>query len=72
MSIGESRLRCRPGELYLGAQTYHDQLLFFVHWDENVYEKDLVSDWLENVSQATYWYLANAEQDSVQSRNAEL
>ena len=49
-------LRCRPGELYLGALTTQGQLTFFVYVDARVYDVDIVHDWMENIRAATLHY----------------
>lgn len=53
----ETRLHCRPGELYLGASTSRGQLHLNVFWDGNVYDEDLVKEWLDEVRGATELYL---------------
>ncbi|KAF5393693.1 hypothetical protein D9757_000360 [Collybiopsis confluens] len=52
-----TRLRCRPTELYLGASTSRGQFHLAVFWDENVYEKSVVQEWLNEVVSATEWFL---------------
>jgi len=52
-----SRLRCRPGELYLGSVTMQKQLRAFVHFDSNVFDKDLTNEWLEEIRLALEFYL---------------
>ncbi|TDL25416.1 hypothetical protein BD410DRAFT_819988 [Rickenella mellea] len=58
ISHREMHLRCRPAELYLGANTWKGQLNLFVYWDGNVYDESLVKDWLLEIRQAAEWYLA--------------
>ncbi|KAF8910994.1 hypothetical protein CPB84DRAFT_1763081 [Gymnopilus junonius] len=55
-----TKLRCRPTELYLGAATRNKQLHLWTSWDGNVYEEDLVKEWLEDVKQATKFYLGRS------------
>ncbi|KIK65679.1 hypothetical protein GYMLUDRAFT_39184 [Collybiopsis luxurians FD-317 M1] len=52
-----TRLRCRPAELYLGAASSRGQLRLTIFWDENVYERDVVQEWLDEVVGATEWFL---------------
>ncbi|KAH9484367.1 hypothetical protein JR316_0003848 [Psilocybe cubensis] len=54
-----TRLRCRPTELYLGASTSHDHLTLTVYWDNNVYEEDIVTEWLNEVKLAAEFYLGS-------------
>lgn len=56
-----TRLRCRPGELYLGAATSREQMHLLVYWDQNVFEGRLVKEWLEEVKEATQYYLGREE-----------
>lgn len=51
------RLRCRPGELYLGASTFHSQLCLKFFWDGNVFDGATVKEWLDEVREAAIWYL---------------
>jgi hypothetical protein len=51
------RLRCNPGELYLGAVTMQKQLTPFVHFDSNVFDEALVDEWLTEVKLALEFYL---------------
>lgn len=51
------RLRCRPGELYLGAVTMQKQLMPFVHFDSNVFNEILTEEWLNEVKLALEFYL---------------
>ncbi|KAF8892521.1 hypothetical protein BD779DRAFT_1389516, partial [Infundibulicybe gibba] len=50
-------LRCRPGELYLGASTSRKQLHMSIFWDKNVYEEGVVDEWLHEVRSAAETYL---------------
>ncbi|TFK55121.1 hypothetical protein OE88DRAFT_1001759 [Heliocybe sulcata] len=54
-------LHCRPAELYLGASTSRDKLYMNVFWDGNVYDSDLVKEWLDEVKNAAVWYLGDAQ-----------
>lgn len=54
------RLRCRPGELYLGASTSNDKLHLKFFWDGNVFEDGAVKEWLDEVRDAVVWYLGQA------------
>ena len=51
------KLSVRAAELYLGAETKDRELSIFVSWDGNVYEDELVKDWLEEIKKATEYYL---------------
>ncbi|KAF5373659.1 hypothetical protein D9758_000627 [Tetrapyrgos nigripes] len=52
-----THLRCRPGELYLGAATSRQQLRLNIYWDLNVYDKALVEEWFFDVKDAVRHYL---------------
>ncbi|EJD06372.1 uncharacterized protein FOMMEDRAFT_165199 [Fomitiporia mediterranea MF3/22] len=52
-------LRCRPGELYLGALTTRGELTFFAYTDTNIYDPALVREWMEDVRAATVHYLGD-------------
>ncbi|KAJ3849735.1 hypothetical protein EV368DRAFT_46699 [Lentinula lateritia] len=56
-----TRLRCRPTELYLGAATARGRLSLNVFWDENVYKREVVEEWLDEVRGATKWFLGTGE-----------
>jgi hypothetical protein len=49
----DTYLRCRPCELYLGADTTHGQLRMHVFYDSNVYKEVLIDQWLEDIRMAT-------------------
>ncbi|PBK78307.1 hypothetical protein ARMSODRAFT_947198 [Armillaria solidipes] len=51
------RLRCHPGEIYLGASTFRNELELVVYWDNNVTEKTIIEEWLREVKNATSYYL---------------
>lgn len=48
-------------ELYLGANMSNHRMHLFVFWDSNVYEERLVKEWLDEVRNATEWYLGREE-----------
>ncbi|GJE91990.1 hypothetical protein PsYK624_081430 [Phanerochaete sordida] len=55
-------LRCRMGELYLGALTWRGRLQFFAAFDARTYDEALVRAWTEEVRGATLAFLgAGAE-----------
>ncbi|CAA7267551.1 unnamed protein product [Cyclocybe aegerita] len=54
-------LHCRPTELYLGASTSAQQLKLHVFFDGNVYDDEVVSEWLDDVVSATEYYLGTPE-----------
>ena len=58
-------LRCRPSELYLGALTSRGALQFFCYADTNVYEEDVVREWVQEVAQATVAYLGKETSDGL-------
>ncbi|KAE9404532.1 hypothetical protein BT96DRAFT_989351 [Gymnopus androsaceus JB14] len=60
-----TRLRCRPAELYLGAATARGQLRLNVFWDENVYKKQVVEEWLDEVRRAAEWFLGTSTDTEV-------
>ena len=51
------KLSVRPGELYLGAETKDQKLSISVSWDGNAFSNDLVEEWLDEIRQATEYYL---------------
>ena len=53
------RLRCRPGEIYLGASTSNGKLHLKFFWDGNVFNDETVKEWLAEVKGAILWYLAD-------------
>jgi hypothetical protein len=59
LQLGEvvSRLRCSPGELYLGAVTMRKQLTPFVHFDSNVFDEAVIEEWMTEVKMALEFYL---------------
>lgn len=64
----QDSLHCRPGELYCGASTDKDftstarpgknVMAFYAFFDENVYEKELVHEWIDEVRNAAEHYFA--------------
>ncbi|KAH7909778.1 hypothetical protein BJ138DRAFT_187093 [Hygrophoropsis aurantiaca] len=52
-----THLHARFGELYLGASTSRKELQYFVFYDGNVFEQEVVKEWLDEVRDATMWYL---------------
>jgi hypothetical protein len=52
-----TKLSVRAAELYLGAETKDQELSIFISWDGNVYEDELVKEWLEEIRKATEYYL---------------
>jgi hypothetical protein len=55
-------LHCRPSELYLGASTFYQQLRFYIFWDQNVFDRETVEEWLGEVRGAAEFYLGQAKQ----------
>ncbi|KAF9562551.1 hypothetical protein CPC08DRAFT_687538 [Agrocybe pediades] len=55
-------LRCRPSELYLGASTSRQKLHIIVYWDNNVFDEDVVTEWMEEVRAAIDYYLGDGAQ----------
>ncbi|KAL5503782.1 hypothetical protein ACEPAH_7853 [Sanghuangporus vaninii] len=62
-------LRCRPGELYLGALTTQEQLTFFVYVDARVYDLNIVQDWLEDVRAGTLHYFGDGALDVTETKS---
>ncbi|KAG7447896.1 uncharacterized protein BT62DRAFT_946652 [Guyanagaster necrorhizus] len=58
-----TRLRCRPGEIYLGASTFRDELELVVLWDNNVTEEAIIEEWLQEVKRATSYYLLENDRE---------
>ncbi|KAH7922095.1 hypothetical protein BV22DRAFT_1131716 [Leucogyrophana mollusca] len=57
LEYSRTHLQCRPAELYLGTSTSRKQLHSSVFFDANVYDPAVVQEWLDEVSNATLWYL---------------
>jgi hypothetical protein len=53
-------LRCRPRELYLFTYSYGGMIRFGCYWDENVFEAQVVKEWVQGVAEAAEWYLGGA------------
>ncbi|KAF9053784.1 hypothetical protein BDZ89DRAFT_1098268 [Hymenopellis radicata] len=53
-----AHLRCRPGEVYLGAASVGNIMYMNVFWDSNVVKEDIVKEWLAEVKAAHYSILA--------------
>ncbi|EJD06369.1 uncharacterized protein FOMMEDRAFT_165197 [Fomitiporia mediterranea MF3/22] len=68
----EIYLRCRPGELYLGAFTSCGDLKFVTFVDANVYDPDIVQEWMEDVKAATVYYLGSLSDEDVGGARAKL
>ncbi|KAK0463954.1 uncharacterized protein EV420DRAFT_1116955 [Desarmillaria tabescens] len=58
------RLRCRPGEIYLGASTFRNELGLVVYWDNNVTDKTVIEEWLQEVKRATSYYFLESSRES--------
>ena len=54
-----SFLHCRPAELYLGASTFRQTLGFHLFWDGNVYDAEVVHDWLGELMGTARAYLCS-------------
>ncbi|KAG6917961.1 hypothetical protein DXG01_017145 [Tephrocybe rancida] len=70
-SMGDTsgvKLHCRPAELYLGASTVQQKLHLSVFWDKNVYDENLVTEWLNEVREAAYVFLGGGVMSQVQAR----
>ncbi|TFK76290.1 hypothetical protein BDN72DRAFT_891369 [Pluteus cervinus] len=48
-----TRLHCRPMELYLGAETSRDQSHLYFFFDKNVFDREVVEEWLAEIQAAT-------------------
>lgn len=71
VNLSTNRLRCRPGELYLGAYTTRQRVKIFVFWDGNVYDREMVCEWITGVKEAFEWYLGQDEGET-NSKGAEV
>lgn len=67
-----SDLRCRPGELYLGAVTSRGHLSVFSCVDANTYDMNIVMEWMEEVREAVLFYLGRDDAERVESVQARL
>lgn len=65
-------LRCRPGELYLGASTSRGQLGFFCCVDISTHDIHLVEEWMEEVKQAALYFLASNPAKAATTAHAKL
>ena len=63
MEQSTTYLHCRPAELYVGAATSRKKLAINVFYDGNVYQESLVQEWLEEIKDATLWYLGQFHSD---------
>lgn len=63
LEYSRTYLHARPAELYVGAATLHKQLHFEIFYDGNVYQKNVVQEWLEEVKDAALWYLGQSHSD---------
>nr|GAT50152.1 predicted protein [Mycena chlorophos] len=50
-------LRCRPGELYMGAKSSHGETEFWVFYDHNAYQRAVVREWIDEIRAAVEYYL---------------
>ena len=62
-------LRCRPGELYLGASTTQGQMSIFTCTDANTWDPVVVLEWMEEVKGAALFYLGDS---TLQERDSPL
>lgn len=51
--------------LYFGATTTRGQLRLGIFWDENVYERQVVEQWLDELKGAAEWFLGSEGMDGV-------
>lgn len=63
-----TQLHLRPAELYLGALTWRSQLNMYVFYDRNVYEHEVVKEWLDEVRGAVLWYLGQSHRPRHEQR----
>ena len=56
-----TRLRCRPGEFYLGAKTQYGQMHIHVFFDANVVEEEVAREWMDEVELALEYYLGRSQ-----------
>ncbi|KAH7907876.1 hypothetical protein BJ138DRAFT_1158948 [Hygrophoropsis aurantiaca] len=64
-----THLHARPAELYLGASTAHRRLQYMIFYDEKVFPRAIVQEWMGEVRDATLWYLGQShEVEQVKSR----
>ncbi|KAF7323046.1 hypothetical protein HMN09_00084500 [Mycena chlorophos] len=57
---GDTKLHCRPGELYLGSGTVNQELFFAVYFDKNVFTEHIVQEWLSEIRYAADIYLLDS------------
>lgn len=61
-------LRCRSGELYLGALTWRGRLQFFTAFDAHTYDAELVRAWTEEAKAAALAFLGGGLGGGVHAR----
>ncbi|KAF9535272.1 hypothetical protein CPB83DRAFT_878518 [Crepidotus variabilis] len=66
------RARARPAELYLGAQTKGGELRFHANFDANVYKESLVVEWLNEIREATIFYLGGESRGQASSTRSTI
>ncbi|KAH7921279.1 hypothetical protein BV22DRAFT_1019666 [Leucogyrophana mollusca] len=61
-----THLHARFGELYLGASTSQKRLQYNIFYDGNVFREEVVQEWLDEIRDATLWYLGQPVVDAGQ------
>ncbi|KAF7309981.1 hypothetical protein MIND_00370900 [Mycena indigotica] len=60
-SSSDLHLRCRPGELYVGAKTIQGVTELWVFYDRNTYQEEVVHEWLDEICQGLAHYLVGVD-----------
>ena len=58
-----THLHTRPAELYLAASSVHQQLQYFTSYDQRVFGKEIIMEWIQELKDATLWYLGQSHGD---------
>ncbi|OJA15039.1 hypothetical protein AZE42_10230 [Rhizopogon vesiculosus] len=64
-----THLHARPTELYLAASSVNQQLEYFTFYDQRVFSKAIVREWVHELKDATLWYLGQPHGDKTTIRS---
>ncbi|KIJ65810.1 hypothetical protein HYDPIDRAFT_87652 [Hydnomerulius pinastri MD-312] len=68
----QTYLQCRPGELYIAASIFQEQLTMNVRFDATTYDGGMAREWLEEVKAACIWYLGCAHSEMLPTPRSRL
>ena len=49
--------RCLPMEIHLKSSTFDNKLSMDIYWDKNTYDELIITEWMEDLMEATKHYL---------------